>query len=221
MIVAVSGYNASGKTTLVRALGERLQQHDVPYTLVKCEQLYPGTWLKRRRRRQADLPAEEAARDRQLRGLRYAHDRTFRLRDLGNLLCAAVALWLVRAVHNRKVIVVERYFYDRLIFFSTRSRLYRLAIRMIPRPRILFFLVPDEECWRQRFLGRVRQKTSTGPDELSEADAQALALIRSKYEEFHRIHPDSVLVNSTTDLAIREAWDLVASRLRNGSRRIA
>jgi thymidylate kinase len=114
-------------------------------------------------------------------------------------------------VNRRRVVIFDRYFYDRFIHFNADGTIFKLAWLLAPTPDVGFVLLPAHDAWEQRILNRLRKRFGVAVERLSDDDRDQLTFVRNRYESFMNMNPELLRVDS----AQADACDSAAALLLN------
>jgi len=215
MMVAVSGFSAAGKTTTVRQLIAHLEERGVPHKVVRFSTLFPGSMLKPRRpKRQPKASQSGTVGLRSIEAMPGSWNRKFRIVDFFNFLGAHFFARCLSIIHRRKVLIFDRYSYDRLVNFDSRGLLIKLAKKLVCRPRITFVLIPTVDAHEARFLDRLKQRHSMEFERFSDEDRAELRMVHDLYQGICERFPETVRLNSSQDESHEELWQHLEPVLR-------
>ncbi len=217
MLISVSGYNGTGKSTLTQALAQRLAERGVPYRLCRFDAIYPSSFFSRKGTGVHQVNVQGEVGIRKITGQRGSWDRPCRWHHAVNTLAAMVGLLMIRLWYRRTVIIYDRYFYDRYVHFGREEWLYKLVEWLTPRPTLGFVLFPQPAVWEERLLKRLERR-GVRLEALSEADRRELAHVRERYGDLCTRHPHLRRMSSTSGECIEAAWQAVRSILATSRR---
>lgn len=216
MIVAVSGYSASGKTTFTKQIQSALTERGISVRLAKFDRLYLSKHLTRKQQRVAQSDRNGALGLRKIEGERGNWDRPFGLKQFVDVIWAACLVYVLRLLNCRRVLLFDRYFHDRFVHFDKTGILYRLASWAVPSPGLTFVLIPETAVWEQRILERLSRRFGMSLTELSEIDRDELEGVARRYEAFVWPQADGCRIDSSQLEACDNAVEQIALTFKGG-----
>ena len=220
MLIAISGYCASGKSTLLSALRDRLTKGECTVQWRRFDSLYLSSKLTRKPARKAAPKADGSLGLRRLEGERGEWDRRFGFKQLLDVAWASVAIVWLRWRHRRDILLLDRYFIDRFIHFNPDGVLYRIAASLAPAPDLLFILIPDRDEWEQRIVARIARRFDMQLSRLPEADQRELDFVRSRYARMaERCKPKAIVLDSRDEAVFERSLKIVREQLTQKKRK--
>lgn len=206
MLVTFSGYNASGKTTAIRAVAARLSAEGVPTRIVRFFSLDVSRRLRPRppspgRIATSGVPSVRAS-ERQPGKTR----KTFRWYHLAKMLAMAVQIIAMRLLWPREMLLSSQYFYDNLVHFEARGFWYHMAVRLTPRPSMAFLLMVDMTEYERRFIDRLQQRHGVRIERLPERDLADIRSVLARYGELRREFPYVRFAQATSHADLDAIW---------------
>lgn len=210
MLITLSGLDGAGKSTLAEALKAKLEKSGTPAAIFHMNKdvgLY--AFLRSARdaltsgKAKTELPATDAERARR-RGLlaRIVWNKSLRRWvDVGDLATFLVRRFYIEKIRGR-VLIMDRYFYDRLADQADGRRwtYLRWFARITPAPDVPVFVeVSPNEAFARK----------------GEYSIESMTQRRAHYATIFSWVPTSiVLVNDQLDVAVDTLGQIVASRMR-------
>jgi len=205
MFVAITGYNAAGKSTLIRMLEHRLEESGVPYKFIKFDRLFPSHYLKKKVKKETKLDAAGTVDLRRITGQQGKWRRHFGLYHFCNTLMCIAVVSLLRLFHWQTVILSERFFWDRYIHFDESGMLYKVAQALTPHPNLAFFMLPEQDIWEKRMAERLRERFGLKSFELSVEEKNELRHVRERFTRFAESTPCAMELDATSS-SHEAAW---------------
>lgn len=157
-VIAFSGYMATGKSTAIRDLCNRLQGQGIAYGIVNPRRLFLAFTLRQLFKKKKRKGSRSADRESPTwTPHKMPWDRAWSFAHLVNTLVAILRFRIVCALNRGKMIICNRYFYD--TYISHQQERQRLAWRFVrwvtPVPSLTFLLLPPAEVIEERLLQRI------------------------------------------------------------------
>jgi len=220
MIIAVSGYNASGKTTVAKELMRRLESQNISVEIRRFALLYPGTYIgKKKQKRNPTVSSQGNVGLRSIEGQRGNWDQPLGWSTFVNIVAASLAARWIAMIYRKRVIIYDRFLYDRCMHFAKDSWRMRIAKRTFIRPTVTLVLLPKIEDHEKRFLDRIKKRHGIKLEEMSTADRAELEMVRKQYRALTSDFPECVLIDTSDPNGLDKAWDAIAERLSATKRR--
>jgi len=183
MIISISGYNDTGKTTSIEALSARFQEEGIDYTIVKFDSLYPSRYLTKKPKRKPKFNTGEKIGLRKIEAQSGSWNKPFRVSHLLNMLAVSTIARFLAFKHRKRVVLFDRFLLDRYVNFAPDSRLYQLAKRLGMRPTFAFVLLPSLEEHERRILLRLEKRHGVRIETLTDEDRKELTFVHQRYRE--------------------------------------
>jgi len=212
MVISISGYNDTGKTTSIEALSARFQEEGIEFTIVKFDSLYPSRYLTKKPKRKPKFNKGEKIGLRKIEAQKGSWNKPFRLSHLLNMLAASTIARIFVFKHRKKVVLFDRFLLDRYVNFAPNGRLYRIAKRFGVRPTLAFVLLPSLEEHERRILKRLEKRHRVQIESLTDEDRQELAFVHQRYREICSRLDYAVLIDAAPQDVHQSMWNVIAKK---------
>lgn len=214
MIIAVCGYNASGKSTVASELKAQLENQNIPNEIKRFATLYPGTYIgKKKQQRNPSVSSVGNVGLRAIEGQRGNWNQPLGWSGFANLVAASLAARWMALVNYKRVIIYDRFLYDRCMHFDGKSWRMRVAKLVFFRPAVTLVLLPKLEEHEKRFLKRIEKRHGIELEQMSSDDRAELAMVRKQYADLPDEFMECVLIDTSDPNGLRQAWEAVAEKL--------
>jgi len=214
MIIAVSGYNATGKSTVASNLKESLESRGISVKVKRFAALYPGTYLgKKKQKRNPKVSSEGNVGLRAIEGQRGSWNQSLGWSTFANIVAASLAAHWLAFANRRSIVIFDRFLYDRCIHFAKDSWKMKLAQRVFFRPTVTLVLLPSLQAHEQRFLERIERRHGIKLDQMSKSDKSELAMVHDRYAQLVDEFTECVLIDTSDPRSVETACKIVSQRL--------
>ena len=213
MLVTFSGYNASGKTTAIRAIDAELRAEGISSRIVRFFTLDISKWVRPRPPVPGKTTGDAVPSVRSSERQPGKASKPFRWYHFAKMLVMAGQVTALRMTRANDVLLCSQYFYDNLVHFVPKGLWYRLAVWVTPRPDMAFLLVVEMGEYERRFLDRLQLRHGVRPERLPDADRADIQNVLDRYRDLTRDFPYLRLANSTNPADIERLLDEVRGLL--------
>lgn len=215
MIIAVCGYGATGKTTVVEELKSSLEETGMFVEVKKFDKLYPGTYIGRKRaKRNLNVSTEGTVGIRTIGANRGAWNQQLGWIRFANLVVVSFVARVLAIFYRKRVLIFDRFVYDRYVHFSPHGLLFAVAKRLGYRPALTLILLPSIEEHEKRFLDRLKDRHGIELTHFSDEDRDELRMVHQRYREMAEEFPNCVLIDTSNPDAHRQIFEEIIERLR-------
>ncbi len=221
MIIAVSGYNAAGKSTVVSHLRQQFEREGIQVSVKRFSDLYPGSYIgKKLPERNPKVAADGTMGLRSLEAQRGDWNQTLNWSKFANLLAASMIARFFALRNRRRVILFDRFLYDRFVHFDPNHWRMRIAKACFYRPSVTLILLPELEAHEKRFLHRAKNRHGIELERMSDADRKELEMVHRRYREIADGNGECVTIDTSDPTSLQQAWDVACNRLPSRMKRI-
>lgn len=215
MIVAVCGYNATGKSTVVQELKRRFEDSGMLVEVKKFAKLYPGTYIGRKKaKRNPTVSTEGKVGIRTIEAQRGDWNQQLGWFTFANLIVASFLSRILAIIYRKRLLIFDRFVYDRYLHFSPHGLLFGFAKRLGFRPALTLILLPSFEEHEKRFLDRLKDRHGIELTHFSDEDRDELRMVHQRYREMAEDFPDCMLIDTSNPGAHRQIFEEIIERLR-------
>jgi len=213
MIISISGYNDTGKTTSIEALSARFREEGIEFTIVKFDSLYPSRYFTKKPKRKPKFNTGEKIGLRKIEAQKGSWNKPFRFSHLLNMLAVSAIARVFAFKHRKRVVLFDRFLLDRYVNFASDGRLYQIANRLGMRPTFAFVLLPSLEEHERRILKRLEKRHGVQIESLTDEDRQELAFVHQRYREVCSELDYTFPIDAEPQNVHQSMWDLIAAKL--------
>ena len=214
MVIAVCGYNASGKTTIAKGLVDLLENRGFSVQVKRFALLYPGTYLgKTKQKRDPKVSSKGTVGLRSIEGQRGKWNQSLGWSTWANIIAASLSARWMAMLNRKRVVIYDRFLYDRCMHFADSGWRMRLAKYVFFQPSVTLVLLPAIEEHEQRFLERIERRHGITLDRLSSDDRAELAMVHKRYADLETEFSECVPIETSGQDGLERAWNAVAMKL--------